>query len=217
MSYGGYGQMPGYGGYQPGGYGQPGMMQPGMPGMMPGQPGQPGMPPMNPQDLRPQLNFRTVVRCFMEIAAIIQGFSLILMMGNGWLQEMGSNEEQPLRRFAVWLGGSLRSALSAVVPVKAFRRRHKSLEEIWDTKPQASRPMRWWVILGLAYFAAAFLQEWNAYRRTRQQMGSAGQKSGLPGPDSTGSRSASNVFDFYMQKQKELHRQKTSKQGASVE
>jgi len=83
MSYGGYGQMPGYGGYQPGGYGQPGMMQPGMPGMMPGQPGQPGMPPMNPQDLRPQLNFRTVVRCFMEIAAIIQGFSLILMMGNG--------------------------------------------------------------------------------------------------------------------------------------
>ena len=47
----------------------------------------------------------------------------------GWLQEMGSNEEQPLRRFAVWLGGSLRSALSAVVPVKAFRRRHKSLED----------------------------------------------------------------------------------------
>ena len=47
----------------------------------------------------------------------------------GWLQEMGSNEEQPLRRFAVWLGGSVRSALSAVVPVKAFRRRHKSLED----------------------------------------------------------------------------------------
>ena len=42
---------------------------------------------------------------------------------------MGANEEQPLRRFAVWLGGSVRSALSAVVPVKAFRRRHKSLED----------------------------------------------------------------------------------------
>ena len=42
---------------------------------------------------------------------------------------MGSNEEQPLRRFAVWLGGSVRGALSAVVPVKAFRRRRKSLED----------------------------------------------------------------------------------------
>ena len=35
--------------------------------------------------------------------------------GNGWLQEMGSNEEQPMRRFAVWIGKTLRGAVSSVV------------------------------------------------------------------------------------------------------
>ena len=78
----------------PGGYmgqgqfgqpGYPGMRVPGQPGY-PGQPGMPGQPGVPPQDMQPQFNFRTTVRCFMEIAAIIQGFSLILMI-LGWVGE----------------------------------------------------------------------------------------------------------------------------------
>ncbi|CAJ1364616.1 unnamed protein product [Effrenium voratum] len=194
----GYGQggYPGQAGY-PGQYGQPGY------GQGPGYPGQPGQQ-MQPQDMRPQLNFRTVVRCFMEIAAIIQGFSLILMMGSGWVQEMGSNEEQPLRRFAVWLGSSVRGAVSSVVPLAAFKRKHRSLEEIWDTQPAPSRPTRWWVVLGCAYFAASFLQEWSAYRRAKA---AAPQK--VAEGDAAGGRSSGNLLDFYLQKQQEMHRQKT--------
>lgn len=159
-----YGQGMGYGGYQPGMNGMNGNQ------MQMGQAGQPGQP-MQPQDLRPQLNFRTVVRCFMELAAIIQGFSLILMMGNGWLQEMGSNEEQPLRRFAVWLASSLRAAMASLLPLGIFRRR-PSLEDLW-AEPPARSPVRWWVVLGVAYLTASFLQEWNAYRRNKKTPRSA--------------------------------------------
>ena len=163
---------------------------------------------------------------------------------------------------------------SAQVPFGGLlRRRHKSLEEIWETKPPvASRPTRWWVILGLAYFAASFLQEWNAYRKMKQKtlrfhqsiriffctwdtsfvsqnvfcsllivficllfflncfgggkkfnadlfvecLNAWKLRMGGPRPNQlggSGSRSASNLLDFYMQKQQELHRQKTKQGG----
>ena len=41
--------------------------------------------------------------------------AISMFPGNGWLQEMGSNEEQPMRRFAVWIGKTLRGAVSSVV------------------------------------------------------------------------------------------------------
>jgi len=174
--------------------------------------------------MQPQFNFRTTVRCFMEIAAIIQGFSLILMMGNGWVQEMGSNEEQPLRRFAVWIGSSLRGIFSSLLPFLA-KRKNRSMEEIWDMETTPKLPTRWWVVLGWIYFAASFLQEWNAYQRARNRPVSPSTSAILQRPtgpkavaaegDAAGGAAGgkgSNIVDFYLQKQQEMYRQKQGSQ-----
>merc|ERR1719253_1530537 len=108
--YGGGGGMYGGGG---GMYGQQGMMQH----------SQPGMPGQQPQDMAPQFNFRTTIRFVMELAAIIQGCSLIGMMAGGWAQEMGSNEEQPLRKFGLWVGGALKGMIGSLLPFLGTRRR----------------------------------------------------------------------------------------------
>merc|ERR1740121_1723021 len=100
MMGGGYGGYGGYGGGMAGGMaGQPGV--PGQPGM-PGQPGQPGVPQQ--PEMVPQLNAQTVVKFIMEVMAIFQGLAMVMMTAKGMATEMGSNEEQPLRKFAVWAG-----------------------------------------------------------------------------------------------------------------
>eukprot|EP00930_Biecheleria_cincta_P007114 TRINITY_DN10825_c0_g1_i1.p1 TRINITY_DN10825_c0_g1~~TRINITY_DN10825_c0_g1_i1.p1 ORF type:complete len:282 (-),score=43.50 TRINITY_DN10825_c0_g1_i1:101-946(-) len=173
-------------------------------------------------ELQPQFNFRTVIRCIMELAGIIQGCSLIGMMAGGWAQEMGSNEEQPLRRFAVWVGSSVRSIFSWVLPFVASRRRRRELESIWAVETYTpQRPWRWWVVLGWSYFAASFVHELSAYRRAkarpvekRSVMVASARPVQAEG-DAAGGTAAgrggsnSNLVDFYFQKQQELHRQKT--------
>eukprot|EP00929_Paragymnodinium_shiwhaense_P031440 TRINITY_DN17608_c0_g1_i5.p1 TRINITY_DN17608_c0_g1~~TRINITY_DN17608_c0_g1_i5.p1 ORF type:complete len:230 (-),score=43.39 TRINITY_DN17608_c0_g1_i5:276-965(-) len=151
---GGYGSPGGYPGQMMGGYGgqpmmggYPGQMQPGM------QPGQPGMPGQPGVELAPQFNFRTIIRCLMEVAAIVQGFSLVGAMGSSWLKEMGSNEEQPLRRFAVWIYGSVKGLVTSVVPFVGSRTQRVSLENAWATETAQPRaPTPWWVVLGFGYF-----------------------------------------------------------------
>ncbi|CAE8726408.1 unnamed protein product, partial [Polarella glacialis] len=109
----------GYMGQQMGQQGYMGQQQFGQQGGYPGQPGQPGYPGQPGQEmtgqLHPQFNFRTVIRFVMEIAAIIQGCSLIGMMAGNWSQEMGSNEEQPLRRFGVWVASSVKGMFASLL------------------------------------------------------------------------------------------------------
>jgi len=163
---------PGQFGYmgQQGYSGQQGYMgQPGLPGQQlahNGMPGQNG--PIGPQDLAPQFNFQTIIRFIMEMTAIIQGCSLIGTMAGGWAREMGSNEEQPVRKVAVWIGSTIRSSIGSMLPFLGKRRQRLDLESAWamESKPPV-RPTRWWVVIGSIYFSAAILSEFNAYRRIR--------------------------------------------------
>lgn len=135
---------------------------------------------------------------------------------------MGSNEEQPLRRFAVWIGSSVRSMFSWMLPFVASRRRRRELESIWAVETYTpQRPWRWWVVLGWSYFAASFAHELNAYRRAKESpvqnpsvtmaparpVQAEGDAAGGTAAGRGGSNS--NLVDFYFQKQQELHRQKT--------
>eukprot|EP00927_Polykrikos_kofoidii_P048931 TRINITY_DN43099_c0_g1_i1.p1 TRINITY_DN43099_c0_g1~~TRINITY_DN43099_c0_g1_i1.p1 ORF type:complete len:359 (+),score=65.26 TRINITY_DN43099_c0_g1_i1:91-1077(+) len=232
------GQMGGYG--QAGGY--PGQMG-GYPGQQghPGQFGQPGGPP---GEMEAQFNFATAIRGIMEFVAIIQGCSLIGTMAGGWAKEIGSNEEQPLRRFGVWVVGLLRGVVTSLLPFLRSRRRQAGLEDAWASGAAPPPPTRWWVWLGSIYFAASFLQELNAYRRISaaivQQAG--GKESALAGAagvgatasrgkaarsnaegDAAGGRAVAsdgnssglgNMVDFYMQKQREMYQQRNGQLSA---
>merc|ERR1712079_656635 len=121
-----------------------------------------------PQDLAPQFNFQTIIRFIMEMTAIIQGCSLIGTMAGGWARKMGSNEEQPVRKVAVWIGNTIRSSFSSMLPFLGKRKERLELENAWATESKpVARPTRWWVVIGSIFFGAAILQELNAYRRIR--------------------------------------------------
>lgn len=159
-----------YGQGQQGMYGQQGMMGQSMYGQQ-GTMGQPGMQPGQPgcpdQNMTPQFNFRTAVRFMTELAALIQGASLIGLMVGGMAQEWGSNEEQPIRRFGVWVASSVKGVITSILPfLEPTRRPIGSLEEQWDlAKRKPSRPRRWWVLLGTAYFVLSLWAEWRTYKR----------------------------------------------------
>lgn len=214
-SYGGY-QQPGVYG-QPGGY--PGQQYPGAPGApgMPGAPGAPGQPQM---EMVPQFTFRTLVRSFTEVAATIQGCALLMMMGKNWTQEMGSNEEQPLRRFGVFL----KNTFVSMIPFVGSIGKRRDLEAAWarEANLPPARPTPWWVLFGFAYFAVAFLQQWREYRRILAAKAVAVlQAEGDAEGDAAGggTRNEANkksVVGFYMQKQRELHQQRTEARASGT-
>merc|ERR1712176_1349641 len=79
-----------------------------------------------------------------------------------------SNEEQPMRRFGVWIAKTIKNAVSSVVPSVAGRKQRQALESVWATETYAPpRPIRWWVVLGTVYFVASLLQEWSTYRKLK--------------------------------------------------
>jgi len=227
------------------------MAQPGYPGH-PGQPGQPDFPGQQgmPQDMVPQLNFRTIIRFVMELAAMIQGCALIAMMASGLSQQVSSEEEQPLRKFGLWVKGAITGLVSRSLPFWGAHRRRKALEGAWAIQTSSPpQPARWWVWIGTSYFVATLLQELMTYRRIMRSpvappsapLASApgpcssvqqGAYSALPPPvgqtlpktqaegDAAGgkvttSNPNSNMVEFYMQKQREMHLQRTGQLPAS--
>merc|ERR1719433_904337 len=103
--------------------------------------------------------------------AVIQGGALTAMTIQGMAQEMGSNEEQPMRKFVVWIGGTIRGAIGALLPFLSGRgrRQQRTLEDVWaaETQLPPRRGMPWWGYLGIIYFVGSLLQEVTAYRRIR--------------------------------------------------
>lgn len=119
----------------------------------------------------PQLNFSTVIKFVMELSFIFQGASMVYMMS----KNIGSNEDQPLRKIASFVMGKAKDVVSGMVSMVPFvgsRKqvavgKHSTFDGIWAAETRAPpRPgPRWWVWLGATYFLVSLWQEYNAYKR----------------------------------------------------